>query len=120
MPDLIYMRKELLKTRAYLLYLSELKVHLEFAKLKIINNEVISEQTCKAARGIFHTLKGSSGFFGFDEISAKSDALEKLFTLKLEDLVCHMSEVRNLISEIDICSQNLPASQFNENEVENA
>lgn len=102
------MRKELLKTRAYTIFKDELEKNISYAKDKFIHSEIISEQNCKDAKDMFHTIKGSSGFFGFNEMHANAAALEKLFKNSMEDLVCEMDTVRKLISEIEEIVGDLP------------
>lgn len=67
----------LLTGRAYQLFFSEYGARISSASIEL--ERPISSTTQKDLKASFHMLKGSSGFFGFDDIRRLAGELELIF-----------------------------------------
>lgn len=73
----------LISSRAYPLFLAEINNSLSNFGEALVNNKLQESSSRAAFAIVFHKIKGSSGFFGFQEIYSIAGLLEDL--LKKED-----------------------------------
>jgi chemotaxis protein histidine kinase CheA len=66
--------------RAYAVFLSETKQHLDWAGVNLLNLSQQDLSSLKEAKRRFHTIKGGAGFFGLTEIEKLAAELEELFS----------------------------------------
>jgi chemotaxis protein histidine kinase CheA len=119
-PDRTYMRKELLNTRAYAIFVDELQKQIGIVKDSISGSKAPTEQSCREAQAIFHNIKGGSGFFGLDKIYDCSAKLEKILAAAPGELLSEMKSIKKLIKNLEENSQKLPQPAQTAEESENA
>ena len=68
----------LLSTRAYPLFISEIRLGLGDFETALNSNALQGQESRRTFAIMFHKIKGSSGFFGFQEIYTLAGMLEDL------------------------------------------
>lgn len=114
-PDRTYMRKELLNTRAYAIFVEELSKQIGFVNEKF-SKQPLSETDSRELKAIFHTIKGGSGFFGLDQIYQNASKLETLLAGTLEE----MDKVKKLMKKLEKNAGELPEPLVKDGGPENA
>ena len=70
-------KEALLGGNAYRLFVGELQRYLDFARPMFAESTLPSADAARLLAANFHTIKGSAGFFGFDDIFRSAGELEK-------------------------------------------
>lgn len=89
--------------RAYAVFLSETKQHLDWASVNLLNLIQQDFSKLKEAKRRFHTIKGGAGFFGLKEIERLAAELEEMLSSSdiapLRDVETEMSDRLNQIQQ---------------------
>ncbi len=85
--------------KAYEIFVNEFHKHMGFIAEILAKPELTPDEMGILSR-LFHTIKGGSGFFGFEVVHKNSGLLEKLF--KNEDLnyATEKTEIASIFSEL--------------------
>lgn len=95
------MRTDCKNTAAYKLFIQELSKDVLLAKQHFLHQDMLSESKYRETRNIFHKIKGSAGFFGLAEVAAYAGDMERMLKKPLEELVCDMNLIRELLLKIE-------------------
>lgn len=101
-------KNELKSTKAYQRFIAELKIHQEnVSALHGAGVGSISSEQVEEFQIVFHTIKGTAGFFGFEKLADISSILEEEFLNKeSKDLVSKSETVMvHLRQFVDQCKQ---------------
>jgi len=104
-------QNQLLAGKAYALFLSELKSHLNLAKERFHSKKDVNLDDCEKTRSSFHTIKGGAGFFGLTEVAEAASKIESLFSKPVEDLIKQIDSVRGELLKIEELSKTLPKAK---------
>jgi chemotaxis protein histidine kinase CheA len=100
------LEKRLLAGAAFRMFHAEAEKYA--AQLSALDSDAPpSPESTKIWCAAFHTLKGSSGFFGLKEFSAQAGELEKRFSAPIGEAA--WTETRQLVENFRKAIQSLPA-----------
>ena len=99
----------LLTGRAYQLFFSEYGEHILSASAEL--ERPISSATQQDLKARFHMLKGSSGFFGLDEIRKVAGELENIFAKESPLAVADIDSAREKLEALRDFQSQIPQPQ---------
>lgn len=97
---------QLTQGKAYQLFLSELERHLGLANQAIHDFDEIRQHAQDLAI-VFHTIKGSAGFFGLGDVAKTAGKLEDIFEQKPFQIIELKTEITSLVGELEHVYQDL-------------
>lgn len=98
----------LISGKAYRIFLTEFEKHIEHFDRFLAGEIQRSTESLAQASARFHTIKGGSGFFGFDEIAKAAGKLEVLLQRPSSALEKSWEEVEVTYSELKHAAKQLP------------
>jgi HPt (histidine-containing phosphotransfer) domain-containing protein len=93
-------------TKAYGIFVEQLLDVIESSKIRLKQNEDLSEDDYKQLKSDFHKIKGGAGFFNLDYIAEIAAQLEQYFST-------YNSELTNIIGEIQVKLRELETLALN-------
>lgn len=101
--------------KAYGIFREELARHLAAAKKHLDCADTLPKENVYRALALtFHTVKGSAGFFGFDEIASAANGLQRLLLGTEEDVRKRIGSIQCLLREIEAALASLPEARLPE------
>lgn len=98
-----------LSSTAYRIFVDELVSHIRAVHEAVEQEELVfEEQRIAEASECCHKIKGGAGLFGLNDLAHVATRLEAAMLQPLEHLQAELSEVRELIAELERYAGELP------------
>ena len=100
--------RTLLAGKAYRMYYDEVRRSLSRAQHDLTPEHSTEEGSISDIRRLFHSLKGSSGFFGFQDIESAAGKIESILASLEPNALQALGEAQKVVNELEQLVEQLP------------